>query len=90
MAMNRIQFQPGLSMPDFFTQYGTEAQCATALEKARWPNGLANVPAREKMLADVGAIARLINYSKIRDLNFDMRQCEAVALPVDVDLPCYR
>ena len=39
MAMNRIQFQPGLSMPDFFTQYGSEAQCATALENARWPNG---------------------------------------------------
>ena len=39
MAMNRIQFQPGLSMPDFFTLYGAEAQCATALEKARWPNG---------------------------------------------------
>jgi hypothetical protein len=39
VAMNRIQFQPGLSMPDFFTLYGTEAQCATALEKVRWPNG---------------------------------------------------
>jgi hypothetical protein len=23
MAMNRIQFQPGLSMPEFFKLYGT-------------------------------------------------------------------
>jgi hypothetical protein len=27
MAMNRVQFQPGLSMPEFFQQFGTEAQC---------------------------------------------------------------
>ena len=39
MAMNRIQFQPGLSMPEFFKRYGTESQCAAALELARWPNG---------------------------------------------------
>lgn len=39
MGMNRIQFQPGLSMPEFLEQYGTEAQCEAALEKARWPDG---------------------------------------------------
>lgn len=39
MAMNRIQFQPGLSLPAFYKLYGTEAQCAAALEKARWPTG---------------------------------------------------
>ena len=39
MAMNRIQFQPGLSMPDFLKDYGTEAQCEQALEAARWPAG---------------------------------------------------
>lgn len=39
MAMNRIQFQPGLSMPEFFRQFGTEAQCEAALEAARWPEG---------------------------------------------------
>jgi len=39
MAMNRIQFQPGLSMAEFFELYGTESQCAAALEKARWPDG---------------------------------------------------
>ena len=39
MAMNRIQFQRGLSMPDFMRCFGTEAQCAAALELARWPDG---------------------------------------------------
>ncbi len=39
MAMNRIQFQPGLSMPEFLKDYGTEAQCEQALEAARWPHG---------------------------------------------------
>ncbi len=39
MAMNRIQFQPGLSMPEFLKDYGTEAQCEQALEVVRWPEG---------------------------------------------------
>lgn len=39
MAMNRIQFQPGLSLPAFLGQYGTKAQCAAALENERWPQG---------------------------------------------------
>lgn len=39
MPMNRIQFQHGLSVPEFFKHYGTETQCATALEQARWPQG---------------------------------------------------
>jgi len=39
MAMNQIQFQPGLSMPEFFDLYGTESQCAQALQRARWPSG---------------------------------------------------
>ena len=39
MAMNRIQFQPGLSMPAFLKDYGTEAQCEEGLEAARWPTG---------------------------------------------------
>ena len=39
MRMNRIQFQPGLSMPEFLERYGTEAQCQTALQAARWPRG---------------------------------------------------
>ena len=39
MPMNRIQFQPGLSMPEFFARYGTEAQCEAALVATRWPDG---------------------------------------------------
>ena len=32
MPMNRLQFQPGVSMPEFFSRYGTQAQGAAALE----------------------------------------------------------
>ena len=39
MAMNRIQFQSGLSLPEFLAQFGTEIQCADALEASRWPQG---------------------------------------------------
>jgi Transposase zinc-ribbon domain len=39
MAINQIQFQSGLSMHEFFDLYGTQPQCARALERARWPNG---------------------------------------------------
>ncbi len=39
MPINKIQFQPGLSLPGFFAQFGTEAQCEAALEQARWPDG---------------------------------------------------
>ncbi len=39
MATNRIQFQPGLSMPEFLKDFGSEAQCEQALEAVRWPDG---------------------------------------------------
>ena len=39
MAMNRIQFQVGLSLPAFLAQFGTDEQCADALEESRWPQG---------------------------------------------------
>jgi hypothetical protein len=41
MKMNQVQFQPGLSMPEFFERYGTEAKCRAALQAARWPAGFA-------------------------------------------------
>jgi hypothetical protein len=41
MPMNRIQFQPGLSMREFQRQYGTDEQCETALFASRWPSGWA-------------------------------------------------
>lgn len=39
MPQNVIQFQPGLSLDEFFARYGTEAQCAAALEASQWPQG---------------------------------------------------
>jgi hypothetical protein len=37
--MNRIEFQPGMSLFEFFQRWGDEAQCEAAVEQARWPAG---------------------------------------------------
>lgn len=39
MPKNRVQFQPGLSLAQFVAEFGTEAQCAAALFRWRWPGG---------------------------------------------------
>jgi transposase-like protein len=39
MPMNRVQFQPGLSMAGFEQLYGTEEQCEEAVRAWRWPSG---------------------------------------------------
>ena len=39
MAMNRVQFQPGLSMVKFLDRYGCDDQCEAALVASRWPGG---------------------------------------------------
>jgi hypothetical protein len=39
MSLNRIQFQPGMTLSQFLELYGTEEQCEPALEQARWPDG---------------------------------------------------
>ena len=41
MKMNRVQFQPGLSMAEFFDRYGSDDKCETALIASRWPDGFA-------------------------------------------------
>lgn len=39
MACNPIQFQRGMSLPEFIQAFGTEQACAEAVRRARWPNG---------------------------------------------------
>src|SRR3546814_1065397 len=39
MPMNRVQFQPSLSLPEFVRRYGTQGACEHALRDARWPAG---------------------------------------------------
>jgi ribosomal protein L37AE/L43A len=41
MTMNRVQFQPGLSMAEFLERYGSVEQCEAALIESRWPSGFA-------------------------------------------------
>ena len=39
MPRKQIQFQRGVSIPEFFERYGTEAQCAAALVALGWRQG---------------------------------------------------
>jgi transposase-like protein len=39
MAQNRVQYQRGLSMPEFFDLYGSQDRCEEALRLWRWPEG---------------------------------------------------
>ncbi len=39
MAKNQVQFQKGMSLPEFLKQYGTEEQCRRAVYAWRWPEG---------------------------------------------------
>jgi len=41
MAQNKVQYQRGLSMPEFFELYGTAQQCETLVRAWRWPKGFA-------------------------------------------------
>src|SRR5574340_1005955 len=41
VAYNPIQFQKGMSLPEFLQCFGTEAKCAEAVRRARWPDGFA-------------------------------------------------
>jgi Transposase zinc-ribbon domain len=41
MTMNRVQFQPGLSMAEFMDRYGGDDKCEAALIESRWPSGFA-------------------------------------------------
>lgn len=39
MAMNRVQFQRSLSLPEFMKRFGTDSQCEQAMARSRWPAG---------------------------------------------------
>jgi hypothetical protein len=39
MARNRVQFQKGLSLPEFYERYVTEEKCQAALIAMGWPDG---------------------------------------------------
>lgn len=41
MPKNKVQFQKGLSLPQFLADFSTEQQCEQALFDPRGPNGLA-------------------------------------------------
>ena len=58
MAMNRNQFQPGLSLAGFLDRYGTEAAFARALKRARWPKGLSSPAA----MADGSVVVRICTW----------------------------
>ena len=40
-AMNKVQFQAGMSLGLFLHRYGDESKCEDAVEKQRWPKGYA-------------------------------------------------
>jgi transposase-like protein len=39
MAQNKVQYQRGLSMPEFFNGYGSAEQCEALVRGWRWPEG---------------------------------------------------
>ena len=39
MAQNRVQYQRGLSMPEFFDTYGSVQRCEALVRAWRWPDG---------------------------------------------------
>ena len=39
MAQSKVQYQRGLSMPEFFDSYGSSQQCEALVRSWRWPEG---------------------------------------------------
>ena len=39
MAQNKVQYQRGLSMPEFFDRFGSPEQCEALVRGWRWPSG---------------------------------------------------
>jgi len=66
MAMNRVQFQPGLSMTEFNKRYGTQKKCEAILEKTRWPQGFTCPKCKEQRHC-------IVWHGKVK--TFQCRQC---------------
>lgn len=67
MTINRIQFQPGLSMPEFLKLYGTEEQCAATLEQARWPKGFCCPNCSEATYSRVRGRTQILAFVALRE-----------------------
>jgi hypothetical protein len=39
MSINKVKFQKGLSLPEFYANYGTEEQCFQVAFRLKWPRG---------------------------------------------------
>ena len=39
MPQNKVQYQPGLSVPEFFDAYGLPERCEDFVRRWRWPQG---------------------------------------------------
>lgn len=66
MPMNRVQFQRGLSLPEFMTRFGTDRQCEEAMVRARWPNGF---------VCPRCSATRASRFSRGRQTLWQCRQC---------------
>jgi uncharacterized membrane protein SirB2 len=48
MVINHIQFQVGISLPEFLIRFCTRVQCNATLDKARWLKVLLEIDAKKK------------------------------------------
>lgn len=58
VSNNPIQFQPGMSLPEFLRCFGTEAACSAAVNRARWPDGFYCPRCRGRVHCVIGGESR--------------------------------
>ena len=63
MAMNKVQFQRGLSMLEFFDRYGTQAQCEDVVRRWRWPRGFICPACARGHVGEVNAVLVRSHYN---------------------------
>jgi hypothetical protein len=62
MSKNTVQFQKGMSLPNFMAQYGTEQQCREEVFKAKWPKGFSERFDGLAALISLPALLALLRY----------------------------